>query len=124
MVKSPQQVSEWNGAANTHLYGVRMLRGGGLSQRWYISITEFRMEFLETTCWSWIVELLKAFLMLMSCRETEKHNQKQMIQAAEADDEFLHITSKEMYKCFKSETFLSNKPANLCLLKSGGRGGS
>lgn len=33
-------------------------------------MTGLRMEFLDTTCWSWMVELLKAFLMLMSCSET------------------------------------------------------
>ncbi len=56
--------------AYTDLYGVRMLRGGGLSQWWYISMTGFGMEFLDTTCWSWIVELLNAFRMLMSCKDT------------------------------------------------------
>lgn len=28
------------------------------------------MLFLETTCWSWMVELLNAFFMLISCSET------------------------------------------------------
>lgn len=58
--------------ASADLYGVRMLRGGGLSERWYTSITGFGMEFLDTTCWSWIVELLNAFRMLMSCKDTEE----------------------------------------------------
>lgn len=47
-----------------------MLSGGGLSQRWYISITGLGMELRDTTCWFCTVELLKAFLMLMSCSET------------------------------------------------------
>ena len=47
-----------------------MLRGGGLSQRWYISITGLGMELRDTTCWFCTVELLKAFRMLMSCSET------------------------------------------------------
>ncbi|TNN60425.1 hypothetical protein EYF80_029414 [Liparis tanakae] len=51
-------------------WGLRMLRGGGLSPRWYISTTGLGTEVLDTTCWSWMVLLLKAFLMLMSCRET------------------------------------------------------
>lgn len=50
-----------------------MLRGGGLSQRWYISITGLGMELRDTTCWFCTVELLKAFLMLMSCSETGGH---------------------------------------------------
>ena len=29
---------------------------------------------LDTTCWSCVVELLNAFLMLMSCRETRGRN--------------------------------------------------
>lgn len=47
-----------------------MLSGGGLSQRWYISITGLGMELRDTTCWFCTVELLKAFLMLMSCSDT------------------------------------------------------
>lgn len=47
-----------------------MLSGGGLSQRWYISITGLGMELRDTTCWFCTVELLKAFRMLMSCSET------------------------------------------------------
>lgn len=53
-----------------------MLSGGGLSQRWYISTTGLGTEVLDTTCWSWMVLLLKAFLMLMSCRETKEHKGK------------------------------------------------
>lgn len=53
-----------------------MLSGGGLSHRWYISITGFGMELRDTTCWFWMVELLKAFRMLISCSETGNARQK------------------------------------------------
>lgn len=49
-----------------------MLRGGGLSLRLHISLTGLGTLLLDTTCWSCVVELLKAFLMLMSCRETAR----------------------------------------------------
>lgn len=49
-----------------HLYAVRVLRGGGLSQLLYRSATELEAWSLDRTCWSWTVELLNAFLIFMS----------------------------------------------------------
>lgn len=49
-----------------------MLSGGGCSQVWYVSCSGTGRDVRSNSCWSWTVELLKAFLMVMSWRDTGK----------------------------------------------------
>lgn len=54
-----------------------MLRGGGLSLLLRSSATESGVLSLDSTFWSWMVELLNAFLKFMSCRETVNQRRRE-----------------------------------------------
>lgn len=64
---------------NSYLYGVRMLRGGGSSHVWKVSCIGMGKDVRSNSCWSWMVELLKAFLMVMSWRDTGERVEKEEI---------------------------------------------
>ena len=55
-----------------YLYVLSLSRGGGGSHWRYVSLIAVGIVSLETTCWSNTTELLNAFLMWISCKETEK----------------------------------------------------
>lgn len=56
-----------------------MLRGGGSSHVWKVSCIGMGRDVRSNSCWSWMVELLKAFLMVMSWRDTEEQVEKEEI---------------------------------------------
>ncbi|KAG7256834.1 hypothetical protein CRUP_015180 [Coryphaenoides rupestris] len=51
-----------------------MLRGGGLSQRWYISTTGLGTEERDTTCWSWM-NFSASFLSSLEEEEEEEEEE-------------------------------------------------
>ena len=55
----------------SYRYGLRSCRGGGLSARLYVLCRVRDKDSLETTCWSVMPLALKAFRMLISCKETK-----------------------------------------------------
>lgn len=55
-----------------------MLRGGGSSHVWKVSCSGMGSDWRSNSCWSWMVELLKAFLMVMSWRDTGGRTEQRM----------------------------------------------
>lgn len=63
-----------------------MLRGGGCSHVWKVSCSGMGSDWRSNSCWSWMVELLKAFLMVMSWRDTEGRTQEKMMVTVRISD--------------------------------------
>lgn len=55
---------------------MRAPRGGGLSLLLCSSATASGVLSLDSTFWSWMAELLKAFLKFMSCSETANQRRR------------------------------------------------
>lgn len=53
-----------------------MLSGGGCSQRWNVSCIGMGRDSRSNSCWSWMVELRNAFLMVISCRDTKRERKR------------------------------------------------
>lgn len=103
--------------SNSYLYGVRMLRGGGSSHVWKVSCIGMGKDVRSNSCWSWMVELLKAFLMVMSWRDTEERAEKEEIHETKPSHQgtlviFLNSNARKTFLTELSWSYMasSNRP--------------
>lgn len=91
---------------NSYLYGVRMFRGGGSSHVWKVSCIGTGKDVRSNSCWSWMVELRKAFLMVMSWRDTEDRVEKEEIHETKPSHQgtsVIFMNSNVIVKTFLTE---------------------